>query len=99
MQRKDGSLIARSTLEDVGFNEHLLNSDLIMLRKKAEDIMPELKGVEISQHWSGFRPGSKDNIPIIMRDNDIPNTFYNAGHFRYGLSMAPASVNKLINLF
>lgn len=98
LQRRDGSLIAGSTLEDVGFNEHLLNSDLIMLRKKAEDIMPELKDVEISQHWSGFRPGSKDNIPIIVRDNDIPNTFYNTGHFRYGLSMAPASVNKLINL-
>ena len=40
LQRQNGSLIAGSTLENVGFNEDLSNDDLMMLREKAENIMP-----------------------------------------------------------
>jgi len=99
LQRQNGSLIAGSTLENVGFNEDLSPDDLMMLRKKAENILPELKKHKILNHWYGFRPGSKDNIPIIMQDSDNLNTFYNVGHFRYGISMAPATTKKLVNLF
>ena len=99
LQRQNGSLIAGSTLENVGFNEDLSPDDLMMLREKAENILPELKKHKILNHWCGFRPGSKDNIPIIMQDSDNLNTFYNVGHFRYGISMAPATTKKLVNLF
>ena len=99
LQRQNGSLIAGSTLENVGFNEDLSTDDLMMLQEKAENILPELKKHKILNHWCGFRPGSKDNIPIIMQDSDNLNTFYNVGHFRYGISMAPATTKKLVNLF
>ena len=98
LQRQNGSLIAGSTLENVGFNEDLSNDDLMMLREKAENLMPELKRHKVLNHWYGFRPGSKDNIPIIQQDSDNLNTFYNVGHFRYGISMAPATTKKLVNL-
>ncbi len=99
LQRKNGSLIAGSTLENVGFDDNLTNQDLEQLKNNAEKIIPELRELDIINHWCGFRPGSKDNIPIIVQDKKIKEKFYNVGHYRYGISMAPASVNKLISLF
>ena len=99
LQRKNGTLIAGSTLENVGFDDNLTDQDLDLLKKNAEKIIPELSELEVINHWCGFRPGSKDNIPIIVQDKKIKEKFYNVGHFRYGISMAPASVNKLISLF
>ena len=98
LQRKNGSLIAGSTIENVGFDDNLTDQDLEQLKKNAEKIIPELSELEIVNHWCGFRPGSKGNIPIIVQDPKIKEKFYNVGHYRYGISMAPASVNKLINL-
>ena len=99
LQRKNGSLIAGSTLENVGFDDNLTDQDLELLKKNAEKIIPELCELEVINHWCGFRPGSKGNIPIIVQDKKIKEKFYNVGHYRYGISMAPASVNKLISLF
>ena len=99
LQRKNGALIAGSTLENVGFDDNLTNLDLELLKKNAEKIIPELCEKEVINHWCGFRPGSEDNIPIIVQDKKIKEKFYNVGHYRYGISMAPASVNKLISLF
>ena len=99
LQRKNGALIAGSTLENVGFDDNLTDYDLELLKKNAEKIIPELREQEVISHWCGFRPGSKNNIPMIVQDKKIKEKFYNVGHFRYGISMAPASVNKLISLF
>ena len=99
LQRKNGALIAGSTLENVGFDDNLTDLDLELLKKNAEKIIPELCEQEVINHWCGFRPGSKNNIPIIVQDKKIKEKFYNVGHYRYGISMAPASVNKLISLF
>jgi glycine oxidase len=99
LQRKNGSLIAGSTLENVGFDDNLTDLDLDLLKKNAEEIIPELCELEVINHWCGFRPGSDENIPIIIQDRKIKEKFYNVGHYRYGISMAPASVKKLISLF
>lgn len=99
LQRKNGALIAGSTLENVGFDDNLTDQDLKLLKNNAEKIIPELCELEVINHWCGFRPGSKNNIPIIVQDKKIKEKFYNVGHYRYGISMAPASVNKLISLF
>jgi glycine oxidase len=58
---------------------------------KAEAIMPELKGLPIIKHWSGLRPGTPENLPTIAEHPQINSLFLNTGHFRYGLTMAPAS--------
>ena len=47
---------------------------------------------------SGLRPGSPDNIPIIDRHPDFDNVFVNTGHYRYGVTMAPASAELLVDL-
>jgi glycine oxidase len=53
--------------------------------------MPELKGLPILKHWAGLRPGTPENLPTIAVHPQIENLYLNTGHFRYGLTMAPAS--------
>jgi glycine oxidase len=50
------------------------------------------------KHWAGLRPGSPDNIPTIGRHPTLENLWLNAGHFRYGITMAPASAEILADL-
>ena len=96
--RRDGYLLAGSTLEDVGFDNGTTETVKLELQIKAENIMPNLKNIPIVKHWSGLRPGVPDNIPTIAEHPTIKNLYLNTGHFRYGLTMAPASAEKLANL-
>ena len=96
--RRDGYLLAGSTLEDVGFDPRTTEEVKIELQAKAEAIMPSLKHAPIIKHWSGLRPGTPDNLPTIARHPTIENLYVNTGHFRYGLTMAPASAERVTEL-
>jgi len=93
--RKDGLLLAGSTLEDVGFDKNTTEAVKKEMQTKAENILPSLKHAPILKHWSGLRPGTPDNLPTIAAHPSIKNLFLNTGHFRYGLTMAPASARRI----
>lgn len=96
--RKDGYLLAGSTLEDVGFDTGITETVKQEMQAKAEAIMPSLKQAPIVKHWSGLRPGTPDNLPTIGAHPTIKNLFLNTGHFRYGLTMAPACAKIIANI-
>ena len=96
--RRDGLLLAGSTLEDVGFDTRTTEDVKQDLKTKAESILPSLKHALIRKHWSGLRPGTPDNLPTITAHPSIKNLYLNTGHFRYGLTMAPASAEKVVAL-
>lgn len=97
-QRKDKSIIAGSTLDDVGFSKKNLNENLNKLDLKAKSIAPELSKLKIIKSWYGFRPGKDDNQPIISQDFKFKNIFIHSGHFRYGITMAPETSRRLMKL-
>lgn len=96
--RRDGHILVGSTLEDVGFDKTTTESAKAMLYAQATEILPLLKNASLVQHWAGLRPGSPDNIPTIDRHPQLENLYVNSGHFRYGVTMAPASAEILANL-
>ena len=98
LQRKDGVIIAGSTAEEVGFDVKVELDSIEYLKKKAEQLIPELKNIVVENHWAGFRPGTKENIPIIGKDDKYENLYINSGHFRYGITMAPKSAEIINNL-
>jgi len=98
LQRKDGVIIAGSTVEEVGFDVKVEPDSIYYLKKKAEKLIPELKNILVENHWAGFRPGSKENIPIIGKDDKYKNLYINSGHFRYGITMAPKSADIINNM-
>jgi len=95
--RRDGHVLAGSTLEDTGFDKSTTRAASDYLRQRAEAIFPQLKGMPLVSHWSGLRPGSPDNIPAIGPHPRLENLYINSGHFRYGVTMAAASVEILVN--
>ncbi len=96
--RQDGLLLAGSTLEDVGFDKNTTEEVKLALQIKAETILPGLKNASILKHWSGLRPGTPENLPTIAAHQTIQNLYLNTGHFRYGLTMAPASAQRIASL-
>jgi|CXWL01.1.fsa_nt_gi glycine oxidase len=95
--RRDGHLLIGSTLEDAGFDKQTTVSARDRLLMCAEAILPLLHKTPITRHWSGLRPASPKNIPTIGQHPIIRNLFINSGHFRYGVTMAPASAEILVN--
>lgn len=95
--RRDGHLLVGSTLEDVGFDKTTTTEAREMLLRRALGLLPALRGLPVIKHWAGLRPGSPGNVPSIGRHPVLENLFINSGHFRYGVTMAPASVEVLLN--
>jgi glycine oxidase len=96
--RRDGHILAGSTLEAAGFDKSLTIEGRQMLLAKAHALMPALTEEAVRGQWAGLRPGSPDNIPIIDRHPSILNLYLNSGHYRYGITMAPGSAHLLVNL-
>jgi glycine oxidase len=95
--RRDGHLLVGSTLEDVGFDKSTTDEAREMLLQRAVTLLPSLRDMPVIQHWAGLRPASPGNIPTIGRHPLLPNLYINSGHFRYGVTMAPASVEVLLH--
>lgn len=96
--RRDGVMLAGSTLEDVGFDPATTEEVRGELQAKAEAILPALKHQPVLKHWSGLRPGTPENLPTISEHPHVKNLFLNTGHFRYGLTMAPCAARMVAAL-
>ncbi len=96
--RRDGHVLVGSTLEDAGFDKSTDAATRQRLHAEAAELLPILADTRPVRHWAGLRPGSPDNIPVIDRHPDFDNVFVNAGHYRYGVTMAPASAELLLDL-
>jgi glycine oxidase len=96
--RKDGHLLVGSTLEDVGFDKSTTEAARISILQRAIALLPALQGRPVVRHWAGLRPGSPGNVPTIDRHPALENLYINGGHFRYGVTMAPASAEMLRNM-
>ncbi|MFZ5722053.1 MAG: NAD(P)/FAD-dependent oxidoreductase [Pseudomonadota bacterium] len=88
--RRDGRILAGSTLEYTDFACETTPEARVQLQAGAIHMLPALAGIEPEKQWAGLRPGSPSGIPFIDR---IPESrvWVNAGHFRNGLVLAPAA--------
>jgi len=96
--RKDGLVLAGSTLENTGFDNKTTPEAMEMLSEFAVRLLPGLADCNIVNHWAGLRPGKPDGIPVIGNHREIKGLFLNTGHFRNGVILAPASVQLLLDI-
>lgn len=96
--RLDGKILAGSTVEQDGFNKTTSQETHDQLRDFALNLLPALTRFPISHHWAGLRPGTEHGIPYIDMHPETRNLYINAGHFRNGLVMGPASAQLLVDL-
>lgn len=88
--RRDGVVLLGSTLEAVGFDTGTTTAAARQLLDWARRRHPALGADRVIRHWSGLRPGRRLNHPQVGAHPEIAGLWYNTGHFRYGLTMAPA---------
>lgn len=95
--RKDGLVLAGSTLEFVGFDKGTTDAARDFLLGRALEMMPSLQEFTVVGHWAGLRPGSPDGIPFIGEMESVRGLFLNVGHYRNGLVLAPAACRLLVD--
>lgn len=96
--RRDGKILVGSSVELDQFDKMPSADVHDKLKDFALALMPSLKHFPIIKHWAGLRPGTEHGIPYVGRHPEIENLFINAGHFRNGLAMGPASAELLADL-
>lgn len=89
--RRDGLVLVGSTVERAGFDKTPSPATAIALRAAAAGLVPALADAPHVTHWAGLRPGSPDGTPYIGRHPQFDNLYVSAGHYRSGLTLAPAS--------
>lgn len=93
--RTDGLVLAGSTEEHVGFEKGNTAEGVSELIEFACGLVPQLRGQEFVRCWSGLRPGSADDLPLLGLVPGYENMFVAAGHFRSGLQMSPGTARIL----
>lgn len=92
----DGSLILGATVEDCGFRPGVTAGGLFTLLEGARRVLPGIEEMEVEAVWSGFRPTSDDDAPIldVLPDGLIVAT----GHHRNGYLLAPVTADAIAAL-
>jgi len=96
--RKDGRILAGSTLERIGFDKSVSSAALDELHQAAVELVPLLENLSIERQWAGLRPGTEKGIPYICPHDDVEGLFVHAGHFRNGIVLGPASAELMADI-
>ena len=88
--RRDGRIIAGSTLENAGFVKQVTPQGVRQILDAALELAPALADAKIVEDWSGLRPGTPDQMPIIG-PTDTAGLWLATGHYRNGILLAPGT--------
>lgn len=96
--RAGGLVLVGSTMEQRGFDQSVTAAARDELAAAAARMLPATASCEVLDQWAGLRPGSPDGVPFIGAHPYIDGLFINAGHFRNGIVLAPASARLVTDL-
>ncbi|MCA9880965.1 MAG: FAD-dependent oxidoreductase [Thermomicrobiales bacterium] len=89
--RPDGSTMVAATEEYIGFDRRVTGDGVAWLLSLARTLCPVLLEGEIAETWTGLRPGSETNDPLIGPVPGHEGLWVSAGHFRTGAKEGPAT--------
>ncbi len=92
--RSDGRIVAGSTSEDAGFHKSVTAGGVRKIVEAGLELCADLGSAEILETWSGLRPGTPDDLPILGLTN-LEGLILATGHYRNGILLAPVTA-KLV---
>ena len=95
--RADGRLIVGATSEEMGFDTRLTAGGVFELLRGAWEAVPGIYELPLLETWSGLRPGSRDNAPILGK-TPVENLIYATGHYRNGILLTPITAYEITKL-
>ena len=96
--RRDGRILAGSTLEQVGFDKTTTQRAAGKLHRAALELVPALEDCPVEHQWTGLRPGNPSGVPYIGSHPSLSGLYVCTGHYRNGVVLAPASARLLVDL-
>ncbi len=97
-QKGHGEVIIGSTTEEVGFDVGVTPTAIRSLSAGAVRAVPLLARVAVKRVWSGLRPGSPDELPILGPVESLRGYLNACGHFRTGILTAPLTGHVIAEL-
>jgi glycine oxidase len=88
--RNDGRLIVGGTVEERGFDTSITAGGMLALIEGAWRAVPAIEELPIVETWVGFRPGSRDDAPMLGASG-IDGLVTATGHHRNGILLTPVS--------
>jgi len=95
--RKDGRLLIGATVEEKGFDPNLTAGGQLALLEATWRALPAVEELPIHEMWVGFRPGTRDDAPIIG-ESPVPGLVYATGHYRNGILLTPVTAEAIAAL-
>ena len=95
--RRDGRLLVGATVEERGFDGSLTAGAVLTLLESAWRVVPSIEDLPIHEMWTGHRPGSRDDAPILGA-GPIPGLIYATGHHRNGILLTPITADLIAGL-
>ncbi len=92
--RNDGRLLIGATVEERGFDESLTAGGIFALLESAWRALPAVEELAIDEFWVGFRPGSRDDLPILG-PTPVDGLMLASGHHRNGILLAPITAEAV----
>lgn len=90
--RRDGHVLLGATEEPgAGFAIRNTAKGITGLIEKGLKLVPSLADAPLEVTWAGLRPGTPDDKPYIGRVPEFDGLIAATGHYRSGLSLAPAT--------
>lgn len=96
--RRDGRLIIGATTEEKGFDTDLTAGGQLALLTNAWRALPTLEELSIAEQWVGFRPGSRDDAPILGPSLEVDGLVYATGHHRNGILLLPVTTDVIADV-
>jgi glycine oxidase len=92
--RLDGRLVVGATVEEKGFDDRLTAGGLFALIEGAWRAVPAIEELPVAETWVGFRPGSRDDAPMLG-PSGIDGLVVATGHHRNGILLTPVTAAVL----
>jgi glycine oxidase len=92
--RADGRLIVGATTEERGFDTHLTAGGILALLDGAWRAVPGVEELPIDEMWVGFRPGSRDDAPMLG-PSGVDGLLLATGHHRNGILLTPITADVI----
>lgn len=91
-----GRLLIGASVEEMGFNAELTAGVQMDLLVEAYRILPGIYDLPILESWTGFRPTSRDDAPILG-PTQIDGLIMATGHHRNGILLAPLTAQAIFS--
>lgn len=95
--RLGNRLRVAGTAEMNGYNMGLNTVRCVAIAERTRQIFPHLRTVGEPEYWTGLRPATPSNVPLIGRAQPA-NLFLNTGHGTLGWTMACGSGKALADM-